>query len=130
MTQTFKIFTAAVIKIGVVFLQHNIAELQITFRMLKFSRQLWHLNPVIASLNQIYILDIFFLCLHETITLYYCFLFTTTEEKKREKIESSALDSESTDSEMLKKRITDILKKYISINNRSSKLKSENLARV
>ena len=67
MTQTFKIFTAAVIKIGVVFLQHNIAELQITFRMLKFSRQLWHLNPVIVSLNQIYILDIFFLCLHETI---------------------------------------------------------------
>ena len=40
MTQTFKIFTAAVIKIGVVFLHHNMAELQITFRTLKFSRQL------------------------------------------------------------------------------------------
>ena len=57
-------------------------------------------------------------------------IFTTTEEKKREKIESSALESKSTDSEMLKKRITDILKKYISIDNRSSKLKAENLVRV
>ena len=63
-------------------------------------------------------------------TLYYCFLFTTIEEKKREKIESSALDRESTDSEMLKKRITDILKKYISIDNRSSKFKAENSVRV
>ena len=40
MTQTLKIVTAAVIKMGVVILQHNMAELQITFRMLKFSRQL------------------------------------------------------------------------------------------
>ena len=91
---------------------------------------MWYSNPVIASLNQIYILDIFFLCLHETILYIVVFLFITTVEKKREKIESSALDRESTDSEMLKKRITDILRKYISIDNRSSKLTEDNLARV